>query len=116
MTYLFHMSLSLYYLAFCDSMKHSFAYQEKNFVNKYLMLVSLRFESPSMLGGSVSKHLMSLPLLKIPYRFRPGLCPNWSRLSPHDGMENCRTAMQIAERYIADQTAVILAFGQVAER
>ncbi len=101
MTYLFHMYLLLYYLAFCDSMKQSFAYQEKNFVKKYLMLVSLRLNHSLRVGGvggCVSNHLLSLPLSKIPFSFRPGLCPNWSRLSPHDGMENCRTAMQIAER------------------
>jgi hypothetical protein len=52
MTYLFRMYLLLYYLAFCDSMKNSFAYQEKNFVKKYLMLVSLRIKSLSSFGGS----------------------------------------------------------------
>ena len=29
---------------------------------------------------------------------RPGLLPNWKRLSPNNGLENCRRAMLIAER------------------
>jgi len=70
-----------------------------NFPPKKLMLAWLKAVLPDCkIKNFTSDWNNGINLSALLDYCRPGLLPNWQRLSPNNGLENCKRAMDIAER------------------